>query len=90
MTEDLLYDVSGMPGMKLLTPHKDDRAVIMSDVSTTQFLERIYDAFGKYSGSELASMICHEEHWITSRNGLRFFDPGHEIMSDQLMFEYCA
>ena len=35
-------------------------------------------------------MACSEKPWIASRKGLKSWEPGNVIISDDLMYGYCA
>lgn len=85
-----LYSAFPYTGMTLLKPLKNSGTVPADDFDTVKFLEKIYNVFGKYTGNELESMTHHEYPWIASRRGLKSYDPGNVIISDNLMYNYCA
>ena len=51
--------------------------------SNTEFLDKIYDVYGKYSGNELERMTHSELPWIKARNGLKPFEFSQNKINDK-------
>ena len=83
-----LYRSFPFKGMQVLTPSRfygniDDEEII-------EFLEDVYNVFGKYSGNELESMTHREKPWQESRLGLNSYEPGNVILKDETMYKFCS
>lgn len=49
----------------------------------TDFLDVIYNIYGKYSGNELERMTHSELPWIKARNGLKSYEFSQNTISDE-------
>lgn len=85
-----LSDAFLRPGADPLKPVEEYGTIPADDTETCEFLEKIYATFGGFSGKELESMACSEKPWIASRKGLKSWEPGNAIISDDLMYKFCS
>lgn len=53
------------------------------DKDVTDFLDVIYNIYGKYSGNELEKLTHSELPWIKARNGLKSYEFSQNIISDE-------
>ena len=83
-----LYRSFPFKGMQTLTPSKFYGHI--DDEEVNEFLEDIYNVFGKYTGNELESMTHREKPWQESRTGLNSYEPGNVILNDETMYEFCS
>lgn len=51
--------------------------------NVTEFLDVIYNIYGKYSGNELEKMTHSELPWIKARNGLKPYEFSQNTISDE-------
>lgn len=85
-----LSDAFPHSGADPLQPVEEYGTIPADDAGTCEFLEKIYATFGGFTASELKIMACHEKPWIASRKGLKSWEPGHTIISDDLIYSFCA
>lgn len=52
------------------------------------FLDNIYDIFGKYTGDELEYMTHQEEPWKNARDNTPPSEPSKKVISEKDMFTY--
>lgn len=53
------------------------------DKDITDFLDVIYNIYGKYSGNELEKLTHSELPWIKARNGLKPYEFSQNIILDE-------
>lgn len=85
-----LSDAFPHSGADPLQPVEEYGTIPADDAGTCEFFEKIYAAFGGFTASELEIMACREKPWIASRKGLKSWEPGTTIISDDLMYSFCA
>lgn len=85
-----LYRAFPFKGMQTLTYAKGYGDIPESDAETNQFLQDIYDVFGRYTGNELEAMTHTEKPWKESRDGLSSYEPGMRLLKNRSMYEHCA
>lgn len=85
-----LYKAFPFKGLEKLNVNKYYKDIPDSDNDTIQFLKKIYEVFGEYSGTDLELMTHSEMPWKKSREGLSFTDPGTEVLDDELVYRQCA
>ena len=85
-----LYKAFPFKSLEKLNVNKYYKDIPDSDNDTIQFLKKIYEVFGEYSGTDLELMTHSEMPWKKSREGLSFTDPGTEVLDDELVYRQCA
>lgn len=55
---------------------------------TKEFLNIIYDIYGKFSGNDLEKMTHSEMPWIKARNGLRPYEFSQNVILDEDIIKY--
>lgn len=53
-----------------------------------EFLDTIFEAYGKYSGNELENLTHSEEPWKRARNGIASNEPSNNKLDDKVIYEY--
>lgn len=56
--------------------------------SNSEFLDKIYNVYGKYSGNELERMTHSESPWINARNGLQPHEFSQNKIDDRDIISY--
>jgi len=54
---------------------------------TSNFLERIWNVYGSFSGEQLEEMTHNEAPWINARKGLDKFESSNNLINDADIFE---
>lgn len=57
------------------------------DGETLNFLERIWNVYGSFSGEQLEEMTHNETPWMNARIGLNKFESSNNLINDMDIFE---
>ena len=68
--------------MKNYEKFSDTKEIEIIEKETKDFLDVIYNIYGKYSGNELEKMTHSELPWIKARNGLKPYEFSQNTISD--------
>lgn len=60
----------------------------LNDKSLIEFLDSIWDVFGKYDGDQLEVMTHRETPWIKARNGISAIAPSNEKIDCREIYNY--
>lgn len=60
------------------------------DFNTKNFLDVIYNVYGKFTGNQLEDMTHNETPWIVARNGLAPNERSRRQLDDAQIYEYFA
>jgi len=55
---------------------------------TFNYLEKIFDIFGKYSADQLEEMTHNEKPWLNAREGIGKYQFSNKIINDEDIIEY--
>ena len=61
---------------------------ILEKTELSEFLNQIWDVFGKYDGDELEFMTHNEKPWINARNGIPAISPSNEEIDLKDIYNY--
>lgn len=61
---------------------------ILEKTELSEFLDQIWDVFGKFDGDELEFMTHNEKPWINSRNGISAISPSNEEIDLKDIYNY--
>jgi uncharacterized phage-associated protein len=53
-----------------------------------EFLEQIFETYGKFSGDQLETLTHSELPWKQAREELEEWEPSHNIISEEIMLSY--
>lgn len=53
-----------------------------------EFLDTIFETYGKYSGNELENLTHNEDPWKMARNGIAPSEPSNNKIDDKIIYEY--
>ena len=59
------------------------------DENIVNVLEAVFKAYGDFSGDQLESLSHSESPWILARDGIPPYEPSHNIISLESMYEFC-
>ena len=57
------------------------------DKDTLDFLERIWNVYGSFSGEQLEEMTHNESPWINARKGVDKFESSNKLINDRDIFQ---
>lgn len=83
-----LYRTFPFKGIETLYPKSGYATIPDDDKGTISILEDVYEAYNQYTGNELEIMTHQQEPWLESRKGLKPYEPGHELLKDETIFNY--
>ena len=61
---------------------------ILEKTELSEFLNQIWDVFGKYDGDELEFMTHNEKPWINARKGIPAISPSNEEIDLKDIYNY--
>lgn len=67
---------------------QDNTVSHMIDSEVYEFLEDVYESYGKLSGNQLELLTHSEEPWKFARRGLEAYEPSNEQIDDNIIVQY--
>ena len=61
---------------------------ILEKTELSEFLDQIWNVFGKYDGDELEFMTHNEKPWLNARNGMPAISPSNEEIDLKDIYNY--